>query len=197
VYKWKIGNLEAVLAETLDATRFLDPLRGNALVLFSDHGPRTGLHPDAFGDESYYAVPLVTFGLPVQDPRAPISLLDIPALIGLASPIHPGPAEPVVEYANVTDGEWRQLLDASTLLLDGGIRLPRAVLAKVGRRMQAYRPFDPAPGYYAAPSAPAAERPSPMEHFALQRLRSVAFGTRPDSAGESLDHSSNGRSADR
>ncbi len=174
VYRWKLAHLEETLAETLDETRLLAPARGNALVLFSDHGARTGLRPDAFGDESYFGVPLVTFGLPARDPEAPISLLDIPALVGLPSPVRPGPAEPLVEYVNVTGDEWHELLRTSTALLDGGIRLPERLLAQVGRRMLVYRPYAGTPGYAAAASAPATERPLPPEPALVARLRRAA-----------------------
>jgi hypothetical protein len=162
VYRWKLANLGHVVVEAIEASGFTDPARKNALVLFSDHGPRTGLMPGDFAHESYYGVPLLTFGLPARDVDAPISLLDLASLVGLPSPLRPDPAEPVVEYVNVTNDEWAQFVREGHPLLDGGVTLPRALLSRIGSRLLAFRPYAGKPGYSSAATAPAVERSVPQ-----------------------------------
>lgn len=162
VYSWKLRHLQATLTSVIAETGFLAASRGNALVLFSDHGDRSEVTLDGFGNEALYGVPLVTFGIPARDPSVPISLIDIGALLGLHADTGPG-AEPLVEYTNVVEGEWGTLLKTSRPELDGGVTLDPSVLAAIGARMTAFRPYGVPASYAPAPAVPPARRQLPTE----------------------------------
>lgn len=155
LYRHKLAALQRALADTVKATGFLAPGAGNALVVLSDHGLRSGVTNDAFADARFHRVLLVTFGLPARDPQRPISTIDVGALLGLASG---PPAAPEVAYVNVLGDEWFALRSGSRLLRDGAVRLDGSVLAAIGKRLLTYAPYAAAPAYHATPCAPAAER---------------------------------------
>jgi hypothetical protein len=170
VYAWKLAHLQSVLVSVAAETDFLSPTRRNALVLFSDHGDRSWLAEGGFGNEVLYGVLLATFGVPARDPAAPISLLDIGALVGLA-PRDVPPAEPLVEYTNVVGGEWTTLLRTSRPRVDGGIELNPSIMEAVGARMSAFRPYASPPGYSPAQSRACVPQssPEPSSVLALPR----------------------------
>jgi hypothetical protein len=158
VTAWKLRNVQRVVLEELVATRFLDPVRGNRLILFSDHGNRKNINEVNYGKPRYHRVLFATFGVPPRDPAAPISLMDIAAMVGLADPRRPGPAEPVVEYTNATQKEWSQMMDSARLERDGSIILDPKVVEQIGQRMTEFRPYSGSTDYCPAPASP---RPFP------------------------------------
>jgi hypothetical protein len=161
IYGWKLSHLQRTLAAVVARTQVLDPRLGNQLVLLSDHGRRVGLTPENFGEARYWHVLLVTFGVPPREASRPISLLEVPALLGLPAPGRAGPAAPVVEYTTVTTDEWKELLRGSKLLLNGRAELSPGVLAKAGARLSRFEPYAPAPQYVTAPALPAPEPSDP------------------------------------
>jgi hypothetical protein len=158
VYRWKLEHLQQALGEAIARTGVLAG-RGNALVVFSDHGPRTGLTPQNFGEARYWHVPLATFGLRAGDPAQPISVVDLARLVALPEAGRPDPAPPVVEYTAVTAAEWAELAYGTELLLDGRAALSGRILGQVGARLSRFDPHAPAPRYVAVPSAPVVEAP--------------------------------------
>jgi hypothetical protein len=145
VYQWKIRHLQRLLAEEIRQTGFLEPSKRNRLILFSDHGNRTGLTEENFIDPRYHRVIFATLGVPARDPRTPISLLDIPNLLGFEDPDRPGPADPVVEYANGTPAEWTYLMGTAKLASDGDVILDSRIVQGIGLRLRGYRPYAPTP----------------------------------------------------
>lgn len=152
VSAWKLAYIQRVIGEELIETRFLDPARENRLILFSDHGNRKDISETNFGDARYHHVLFATFGVTPRDPAAPVSLLDIPAMLGFPDPRRPGPAEPVVEYANATPKEWSQMMHSTRLESDGSILLDPKVMEQIGQRMTAYRPYSGSTDYCPAPA---------------------------------------------
>jgi hypothetical protein len=151
LYPWKVRRLQSILAQEIRATRFLEPSSRNRLVLFSDHGNRRALTDENFGRPQYHRVLLVTFGVPARDPLLPISLLDIPDLLGFGDPTRPGPSPPIVEYTNAKEDEWALLLGTANLRPDGEIALDRVVVREIGKRLRGYEPYAPTPAYLRAP----------------------------------------------
>jgi hypothetical protein len=152
VSAWKLAYIQRVILEELGETRFLDPPRKNRLILFSDHGIRRDISESNFGEARYHRVLFATFGVPPRGAALPISLLDIPAMLGLGDPRRPGPSEPVVEYANATPREWSQMMDSARLESDGSILLNRKIVEQIGQRMTGYRPYSGSTDYCPAPS---------------------------------------------
>ena len=149
----------------------LEPERSNQLIIFSDHGPRTGLTDKNFGDGKHFRVPLITFGQATPDPHGTISLLDISTLIGLPDKLRETPNPPMVEYANVTGEEWAQLVKKSRPLANGGVQLDADILRAVGARVMAHDARSSRPSYSPAPSKPVIERD---EHLTwLSRLLAI------------------------
>lgn len=147
VYRWKVERLQSLLSEVVRTTGYLEPSRRNRLVLFSDHGNRAGMTGENFGQPQYHRVVFATFGVPPREPTLPISLLDIPELIGYPDPSRPGPAPPVVEYTNGTEREWPLLMGSAQLQPDGEILLDRTLVEAIGKRMQGYAPYALNPEY--------------------------------------------------
>ncbi len=156
LYAWKLADLQATLREAIRGTGVLSPAHRNQLVILSDHGPRKGLSAANFGEERFSGVVLATFGAEPRDPDAPVSLLDVGALVGLGAPGAP-PAEPVVEYVDAPNREMRALARGSRPLLDGRVAFPREVLERIGARLQTFRPYGAQPGYSQAGAEPAPE----------------------------------------
>ena len=151
LYRWKIGHVQRLVAEAVDRTRFLDPALGNRLVLFSDHGNRKNLDERNFANPVFWNVLFATFGVTARDAEAPISLLDIPELLGIPDPSRPGPAAPAVQFAGINERESAQLSDAY-FVMDGRIVPNPGVMAGIGRRIREYRPFTEAGVYFPAPA---------------------------------------------
>ncbi|HET7433847.1 MAG TPA: hypothetical protein VFN10_03945, partial [Thermoanaerobaculia bacterium] len=150
---WKVAHIQRVLADELEATHFFT--KNNRLVVLSDHGPRKGLGATNFGHPQFCHVVLLTFGMPSRDPRAPISLTDIPALIGWPAPDRKKPTPPIVEHAAVLPEEAIVLQSSiasgkrgAGLKPDGTIVLDPLVVRAVGQRLSAYLPFGPMRGYW-------------------------------------------------
>ncbi len=152
LYRWKIQHIQKVVADAATRTGYLDPSRKNRLVLFSDHGNRKNLTEQNFANPSYWNVLCATFGVPPRDPQEPISLLDLPEMLGFPDAKRPGPAPPAVQFAGINAKESAQLSSAY-FLLDGRIIANPRVMAGIGKRIKEYRPFS-APGvYFPAPAA--------------------------------------------
>jgi hypothetical protein len=134
---WKIQRLIVAVTRAIGDTGFLN--RGGRLVLFSDHGNRSGMTLDTFPEERYHHVPLVTFGLPGRSPDTPISLLDVPSLLGIMSP--GSTFEPIVEFTLAPSSEWPSLVRGARVGFDGLVELNKAQLASVFRTLRAYRPW--------------------------------------------------------
>ncbi len=155
--EWKIGKVQAVVTDEVRRSGFLEEQNHNRLILLSDHGQRSKLNSRNFGSRVYYEVPLITFGLPVRDLQQPISLLDIPSLIGLDDPSMAGPAAPVVEYANIPSmEEFRRAILGADWLRDGRINIKPDFTQRYLRALKAYRPpenGEPAGAPYVAAGA--------------------------------------------
>ena len=145
VYEWKLRRIQVLLKEEIELTDFLDPGKRNRLIIFSDHGNRMGLSEENFHEPRYHRVVLATFGVDARDSNRPISLLDIPNLLGFEDPDRPGPADPVVEYANGTPGEWTYLMGTAKLESDGDVILDSRIVRGIGLRLRGYRPYAPTP----------------------------------------------------
>ena len=137
---WKVRRLTTAVAAAIERTRFLAPERGGQLLVLADHGNRVGLTPNTFWKAGYHHVPLFTAGLPARpDPEAPISLLDIESLIGLA-PDEP-PHDPAVEFIMAPPAQWPVLVRTVHLDWDGSVTLDPTLLAQVFRGLRLHRPW--------------------------------------------------------
>ena len=139
---WKYQNVQRVITDELRKSGFLDPQNKNKLVILSDHGIRGGLHNDNFANEKFYRVPLITFGVPVRDVKAPISLLDVPSLMGIDDPTMPGPAYPVVEYTNwCSSDEYTKEIREAKWTADGRINLGSSAGKRYLDLLRSYDPY--------------------------------------------------------
>ncbi len=139
---WKYQNVQQVITDEVRNSGFLDSKNQNRLVILSDHGIRGGLHNDNFAKERYFRVPLITFGVPVRDVHAPISLLDVPNLVGIEDPTMPRPAYPVVEYTNFqTSDEYGKEIGGAKWTADGRINLSTSVGNKYVGLLRSYDPY--------------------------------------------------------
>lgn len=150
IRKWKIRYLLNRIIASLERTKFLR--RGGRLVLFSDHGDRFGLNETNFTDPTYHHVLLITFGLDKnRDPSLPISLLDIPALLGLSDE---APFPPKVEFILSNPNEWPILIKTAKIEWNGVVRLNEDLLCKIFRRLQSYVPYSISLASQSIPSKP-------------------------------------------
>ena len=156
IFRWKIDHLQRLIDSTIRETGAADPMRNNRIVIFSDHGNRKDLKATDFARRRYYKVVLATIGVPPPpETTTPISLLEIPRLVGLPDPTRPGTAPLVVEYTNVEGAEeWGLMLQSSKPLPDGEVQLDPRVTAMFGRRLLAYWPHRGQSGYERVPSVP-------------------------------------------
>jgi hypothetical protein len=139
---WKIQNVQKVVIEEIRKSGFLAPENRNRLLLFSDHGKRTLLNNDNFHRPVFWEIPLITFGMPVRELQQPISLMDIPSLIGLDDPSLPGPAAPVVEYVNMRSlDEFRSAVLGAEWLADGRINIRPDVSQRFLSLLRSHHPF--------------------------------------------------------
>ena len=133
--RWKLSFLQAVIRDEVESAGFLDGER--ELVIFSDHGHRRGLSDETFQDERYHRVVLATFGLPARCAGAPISLIDIAALLGLSD----SRAEPVVEFAMAPLNIWPALMKSARFQWAGDVDLDRGLLAEVFAGLRRHTPW--------------------------------------------------------
>lgn len=137
---WKVRRLTTAVADAIARTRFLAPERGGQLLVVSDHGDRAGLGPDTFWKPEYHHVPLFTIGLPARpDPEAPISLLDVASLVGLAPDETAHDA--AVEFAVSAPRQWPQLVRSVALGWDGSVSLDQTLLAQIFGGLRLHRPW--------------------------------------------------------
>ena len=136
LYAWKIRRVQQLVRDEVLASRFLDPAKGNSLVLFSDHGNRARLTLNTFTDARYHRVVLATFGVPSRDTEAPISLLDLGDMVGFPDASRPGPSPPVVEYTNVIGREWSELLRTASVRGRGEVILDCGILRALAERLR-------------------------------------------------------------
>lgn len=141
IYRWKIRHLQRTIADELVQSGFFSREKGNRLALFSDHGIRHGLREENFGLPMYHRVMLTTFGLASRDPQKPISLLDLGEMLGFPDPSRPGPAEPVVENAVLSESELTDLMRGAALRPDGGVEFHPPTLRRIQKRLKGFRPY--------------------------------------------------------
>jgi hypothetical protein len=137
---WKLRRLTTAVAAAVARTGFFTPERGGQLLVLADHGDRFGLTPNTFWKAEYHHVPLLTIGLPARpDPDAPVSLLDVANLIGLApgEPAH----DPAVEFTVSAPGQWPQLVRSVGLGWDGSVALDSTLLAQIFHGLRLHRPW--------------------------------------------------------
>ena len=147
--RWKLAFLQRAVITGIEQTRFLSVAKANRLILFSDHGDRRRIRDDNFGDPRYHRVLFVTFGVPSRDRTRPISLRDIPSMLGYSDPSRQN-ADPLIEYTNVSGPEWQQLINSARLLSNGRVLLNPSIVRRVGERLRGFRPYAPG-GYFDAP----------------------------------------------
>src|SRR6185369_4621591 len=134
LYKWKIAHVQKMVRDAIVRTGFLEPEKRNRLALFSDHGNRKGLTEENFVAPKYWNVLFSTFGALARDPQAPISLLDIPEMLGFPDASRPGPAPAAVQFAGINPEESARLNEAF-VLPDGRIIADPGVMAGIGKRI--------------------------------------------------------------
>lgn len=155
LYAWKLNRLQRLIVDAIDRHGIVDPARKNKVVIFSDHGPRGGLHPDEFSRKHLYKVVLITSGMERRDPSIPISLLDLDLLAGLTDGSRPFPDPPVVEYTHVRNlEEGMVLMRSATLKEDGELQFNPWILARFGQQLKAWFPHEAHRGYVSVPAVP-------------------------------------------
>lgn len=155
--EWKIQHLQRVVAEELEASDFFR--RGNRLVIFSDHGLRSGFSATNFGKRSYTHVLLATFGVPARPMSAPVSLIDIAQMISMPAPGKTRPHAPVVQHAAVSPQEAiaiqksiRERRCGGGLRSDGTVGLDWEIVRQIARRLVTFVPFGQDAGYWRTPA---------------------------------------------
>ena len=143
IYRWKVRHVQALVASALARDGFLDPARGNRVILFSDHGSRKDLTAATFDRPKYWNVLLAAFGGGPRDAEAPVSLLAIPGMLGLPDPSRAGPDPIEVDFVGIDASDLPRL--APYFLSDGRVLFDPAVIARMGSTLRTFRPFD-APG---------------------------------------------------
>jgi hypothetical protein len=133
--RWKLNFLQEVIREEVESAGFLDGER--ELVIFSDHGHRRGLSEETFQDERYHRVLLATFGRPARCADAPISLIDIGALLGFSD----RRADPVVEFAIAPLNIWPALMKSARFQWAGDVDLDAGLLAEVFAGLRRHTPW--------------------------------------------------------
>ena len=144
LYAWKVRHVQQLVRRAVERSGYLDPSRKNRLVVFSDHGSRKDLTARNLGNPMYWNVLLAVFGAGRDEPARPVSLLEIPGMLGVPDATRAGADLPVVEYADVDEKDVAML--APYFASDGRIFLSPAALAKIRPRMEAFRPFVTAAG---------------------------------------------------
>ena len=139
LYGWKVRHVQELVRHAVERAGFLEPDRENRLVVFSDHGSRKDLTAQNLGNPMYWNVLLATFGAEVRDPFRPISLLEIPRILGFPDATRPAPDLPAVEYADVDEKDVPML--TPYFASDGRIFLSPGALARIRPRMETFRPY--------------------------------------------------------
>jgi hypothetical protein len=152
LYRWKIARVQKMVRDAIVRTGFLDAGKHGRLALFSDHGNRKGLTEENFVAPKYWNVMFSTFGAAARDTQSPISLLDVPEMLGFPDTERPGPAPAAVQFAGINPEESARLNQAF-VLPDGRIIADPRVMGGIGRRIREFRPY-PAPGTLVPASAP-------------------------------------------
>jgi hypothetical protein len=141
LYRWKREHIQQVIIEELQRTGYLDPRKKNKLAVLSDHGERVDVTNDNFGQERYFRVLLITFNAREKDPKAPISLIEVPVLLGFDDSTQPITSEPVVEYTNFEGlTEWFDSLKSAKIDKSGQLLLRPEVVERMMPRLKAYHP---------------------------------------------------------
>ena len=97
------------------------------------------LNNNNFTNPNYHHVIFITFGLPVySDPKYPVSLMDIPGIIGLKKY---SKSPPVVEFTISQHREWGKLIKSAKLSWNGAVQLDRDLLSDIFKGLKAYRPY--------------------------------------------------------
>lgn len=139
LYGWKVQHVQELVRRAVERSRFLAPGAGNRLVVFSDHGSRKDLTAQTLGNPMYWNVLLATFGTPGRDAAGPISLLEIPRILGFPDATRPLPDSPAVDYADVDEKDVPMLTPYFSS--DGRIFLSPQALARIRPRMETFRPY--------------------------------------------------------
>jgi hypothetical protein len=138
--RWKVRRLTTALEAAVARAGFFTPERGGQLLVLADHGDRFGLTPNTFWKPEYHHVPLLTIGLPARpDPDAPISLLDVANLVGLApdEPAH----DAAVEFTVSAPAQWPRLVRSVELGWDGSVSLDATLLTQIFHGLRLHRPW--------------------------------------------------------
>lgn len=133
--RWKLRRVQQIIRHEVRETGYLQS--GGRLMLFSDHGSRKALTMEAFTDPRYHHVPLMTFGLPARCPAAPISLIDLAALLGVSE----GWAAPVVEFTFADRENWPALVHTARLRWAGDVDLDERLLARLFTDLRRHAPW--------------------------------------------------------
>lgn len=148
-FKW--AQLQETLADYLRSTGTLEPSRGNAVVVFADHGPRSGLSQETFCEPRFWHVPLLAWGdrsgLPLD---APVSLGDLDRIVGLGVPGAPR-IPPRVTFASVSPTDWADLMSGTRPRRDGSTELPPEVVARISARAESCDPAEEGRAFAGAP----------------------------------------------
>jgi hypothetical protein len=135
LHSWKLSHLREVIASELRASEYL--VMGGRLIVFSDHGNRTGLTPATFSNPRYHHVLLATFGLPTSKPAEPISVIDIGYHLGFSN----APAEPSVEFALAEPADWPALVRTAKPRWSGVVDLDAGLLARIFAGLRRHLPW--------------------------------------------------------
>ncbi|HEX6974364.1 MAG TPA: hypothetical protein VF147_08185 [Vicinamibacterales bacterium] len=132
---WKLDYLLRTIESEVGAANYLG--QGGQLVLLSDHGDRDGLFIGTFTRERYHHVILATFGLPSRCADAPISLIDVGALLGLRDQ----QSDPSVEFILSAPRQWPVLVLTAHPRWRGDVDLDEKLLGEIFRGLQRHRPW--------------------------------------------------------
>ncbi len=134
---WKVQHLLMTVASEVERAQYLK--RGGQLVVFSDHGDRTGLTVENFHDPRYHRVLLATFGLAAPCVDQPISLIDIGTLTNLFD----RHADPSVEFTLAPPESWSRVAAGSRLRWSGSVEFDPQLLREVFRELRRHDPWSP------------------------------------------------------
>jgi hypothetical protein len=133
--QWKVRRIQELIADEVGAAQYLES--GGRLIVFSDHGSRSGMSMKGFGDHRYHHVVLATFGLPARCPSRAVSLIDLGALLGLTA----RRSEPSVEFTFAAPAQWPALAQSVRLHWRGDVDLDADLLAEVFAELRRHDPW--------------------------------------------------------
>src|SRR5262249_4964601 len=136
LYRWKVVHIQDQVRAAVERSGYLDPVRGNRLIIFSDHGRRKGLVTGTLANPQYWNVLLASFGTPPADASRPVSLLEIPAMLGFPDPSRPELDAPAYEYADIEEKDVPLL--GPYFSSDGRIFLSPEALRMIRGRMKTF-----------------------------------------------------------